>query len=102
MSRPIAHALSSSSGSGSGSGSGAYHTHPLALAHGHSHAHTHLQDEEDSLDVLPTRQGRKLCVRHKQMANQDVNQKLQRVSQREVREGGGVGLERTEDGSCLF
>ncbi|WVN87896.1 uncharacterized protein L203_103093 [Cryptococcus depauperatus CBS 7841] len=33
---------------------------------------------EQALDVLPTRAGRKLCVRHKQMANQNMNEKLQR------------------------
>lgn len=36
--------------------------------------------EEDHLDVVPTRGGRKLCVRHKQMANQNINAKLQKVS----------------------
>ena len=36
--------------------------------------------EEDELDVLPGRSGRKLCVRHKQMANQNINAKLQKVS----------------------
>ena len=36
--------------------------------------------EEDELDVLPARSGRKLCVRHKQMANQNINAKLQKVS----------------------
>ncbi|KAI9636998.1 putative F-box protein [Dioszegia hungarica] len=34
--------------------------------------------DDEPLDIMPTRAGRKLCVRHKQMANQDVNQKLQR------------------------
>ncbi|WVW79437.1 hypothetical protein I302_101406 [Kwoniella bestiolae CBS 10118] len=34
--------------------------------------------QETELDVIPTRAGRKLCVRHKQMANQNVNEKLQR------------------------
>jgi hypothetical protein len=33
---------------------------------------------EDSLSL--SRDGRKLCVRHKQMANQNVNAKLQKVS----------------------
>jgi F-box/WD-40 domain protein MET30 len=37
-------------------------------------------DEMDKMDVVPLRANRQLCVRHKQMANQDVNQKLQRVS----------------------
>jgi hypothetical protein len=37
-------------------------------------------EEEQTLDVIPTRAGRKLCVRHKQMANQNVNAKLQKVS----------------------
>lgn len=37
-------------------------------------------DKTDELDVVPLRANRQLCVRHKQMANQDVNQKLQRVS----------------------
>lgn len=36
--------------------------------------------DDEPLDIMPTRAGRKLCVRHKQMANQNVNQKLQRVS----------------------
>lgn len=40
----------------------------------------HYEMEDQSLDVIPTRAGRKLCVRHKQMANQNVNEKLQRVS----------------------
>jgi hypothetical protein len=34
----------------------------------------------ETLDVIPTRAGRKLCVRHKQMADQNVNEKLQKVS----------------------
>lgn len=38
------------------------------------------EDEEEPLDVIPSRAGRKLCVRHKQMANQNVNEKLQKVS----------------------
>lgn len=38
------------------------------------------EDEEQTLDVIPSRAGRKLCVRHKQMANQNVNAKLQKVS----------------------
>lgn len=37
------------------------------------------EDEEEPLDVIPSRAGRKLCVRHKQMANQNVNEKLQKV-----------------------
>jgi hypothetical protein len=37
-------------------------------------------DKTDEMDVVPLRANRQLCVRHKQMANQDVNQKLQRVS----------------------
>ncbi|ORY28795.1 WD40-repeat-containing domain protein [Naematelia encephala] len=37
-----------------------------------------LSYDEAKLDVIPTRAGRKLCVRHKQMANQNVNEKLQR------------------------
>lgn len=40
----------------------------------------HYELEDQALDVIPTRAGRKLCVRHKQMANQNVNEKLQRVS----------------------
>ncbi|KIR40416.1 F-box and WD-40 domain-containing protein MET30 [Cryptococcus deuterogattii 99/473] len=38
----------------------------------------HYEMEDQSLDVIPTRAGRKLCVRHKQMANQNINEKLQR------------------------
>lgn len=34
--------------------------------------------DEVPVDVIPTKQGRKLCVRHKQMANQGVNEKLQK------------------------
>lgn len=37
------------------------------------------EDMDDELDVVPSRGGRKLCVRHKQMANQNVNAKLQKV-----------------------
>ncbi|WWC91153.1 uncharacterized protein L201_006094 [Kwoniella dendrophila CBS 6074] len=44
---------------------------------GHSHPYPYPAQEEE-LDVIPTRAGRKLCVRHKQMANQNVNEKLQR------------------------
>lgn len=40
--------------------------------------------DDEPLDIMPTRVGRKLCVRHKQMANQNVNQKLQRVSSARV------------------
>ncbi len=36
-------------------------------------------DSEAILDVIPTRAGGKLCVRHKQMANQNINEKLQKV-----------------------
>ncbi|ODN76914.1 hypothetical protein L202_05489 [Cryptococcus amylolentus CBS 6039] len=32
---------------------------------------------ERELDVIPSRSGRKLCVRHKQMADQNMNEKLQ-------------------------
>jgi F-box/WD-40 domain protein MET30 len=39
-------------------------------------------DNDDELDVVPSRGGRKLCVRHKQMANQNVNAKLQKVRRR--------------------
>ena len=46
-----------------------------------------LADGEATLDVIPTRAGRKLCVRHKQMANQNVNAKLQKVRPAQV---GGV------------
>jgi len=38
------------------------------------------EEDEQTLDVIPTRAGRKLCVRHKQMANQNINAKLQKVS----------------------
>lgn len=38
----------------------------------------HYELEDQALDVIPTRAGRKLCVRHKQMANQNINEKLQR------------------------
>ena len=38
------------------------------------------EDSESVLDVIPSRAGRKLCVRHQQMANQNMNQKLQKVS----------------------
>ena len=37
------------------------------------------EEDEQTLDVIPSRAGRKLCVRHKQMANQNVNAKLQKV-----------------------
>ena len=37
-------------------------------------------DAESVIDVIPSRAGRKLCVRHKQMANQNIYQKLQKVS----------------------
>ena len=36
-------------------------------------------EDQFAVDVIPSRAGRKLCVRHKQMANQDVNKKLQKV-----------------------
>lgn len=53
-------------------------------SHGHDHDDEHdhgYSDAEGSeVDVIPTRVGRKLCVRHKQMANQNVNAKLQKVS----------------------
>ncbi|KAK8844097.1 hypothetical protein IAR55_006891 [Kwoniella newhampshirensis] len=39
---------------------------------------TYIPPDQEPLDVIPTRAGRKLCVRHKQMANQNVNEKLQR------------------------
>lgn len=39
--------------------------------------------QADELDVLPARSGRKLCVRHKQMANQNINGKLQKVRLRD-------------------
>lgn len=35
----------------------------------------------DLLDVSPGRGGRTLCVRHKQKANQNINEKLQKVRQ---------------------
>ncbi|OCF40962.1 F-box and WD-40 domain-containing protein MET30 [Kwoniella heveanensis CBS 569] len=44
----------------------------------HSHPYPEQEEHQDELDVIPTRAGRKLCVRHKQMANQNVNEKLQR------------------------
>ncbi|EIW67100.1 hypothetical protein TREMEDRAFT_45509 [Tremella mesenterica DSM 1558] len=34
--------------------------------------------EEVPVDIIPTKQGRKLCVRHRQMANQGINAKLQK------------------------
>ncbi|WVQ81494.1 hypothetical protein IAT38_003618 [Cryptococcus sp. DSM 104549] len=40
--------------------------------------HNHVEHDDQALDVIPTRAGRKLCVRHKQMANQNMNEKLQR------------------------
>ncbi|WWC63983.1 uncharacterized protein I303_106589 [Kwoniella dejecticola CBS 10117] len=53
---------------------------PLASSsRSNGHAHQYPYPEQDTeLDVIPTRAGRKLCVRHKQMANQNVNEKLQR------------------------
>jgi hypothetical protein len=47
--------------------------------------------DDEPLDIMPTRVGRKLCVRHKQMANQNVNQKLQRVSLARVTTAEGLG-----------
>ncbi|WVR09024.1 hypothetical protein IAU60_006084 [Kwoniella sp. DSM 27419] len=54
----------------SGSSSSRLHPRP--------HHYTEEQSDDEELDVIPTRAGRKLCVRHKQMANQNVNEKLQR------------------------
>ncbi|WWD06824.1 hypothetical protein V865_004919 [Kwoniella europaea PYCC6329] len=46
-------------------------------SNGHPPVHPY-PAQETEIDVIPTRAGRKLCVRHKQMANQNVNEKLQR------------------------
>lgn len=48
--------------------------------------------DEAQVDVIPTRAGRNLCVRHKQMANQDVNGRLQRVSLKFGRVDAGVSV----------
>lgn len=49
--------------------------------HDDEHEHGYSDAEGSEVDVIPTRVGRKLCVRHKQMANQNVNAKLQKVCQ---------------------
>ena len=47
----------------------------LSKTNTHTATTTGMEDEV----VLPLRGGRQLCVRHKQMANQNINAKLQKV-----------------------
>nr|XP_031861466.1 uncharacterized protein CI109_003070 [Kwoniella shandongensis]KAA5528538.1 hypothetical protein CI109_003070 [Kwoniella shandongensis] len=50
----------------------------FSLDHQPAASSSYTPPQQEPLDVIPTRAGRKLCVRHKQMANQNVNEKLQR------------------------
>lgn len=67
-------------GAGPSRGRSTHASHPLSAPPTTGSFHP-FDDEEDeqTLDVIPSRAGRKLCVRHKQMANQNVNAKLQKV-----------------------